>query len=130
MTARVFVTGAAGFIGGRTVRSLRERGEQVVAIVRDPTGATALRDLGVRLIAGNLASQDEIQEAMSGSDSVIHLAGSYRVGDPAVRAAGDVRGERDRHGTGPGRGHRGRDPQDRAGFDDQRLREYARASRR
>ena len=82
MTARVFVTGAAGFIGGRTVRSLRERGDEVVAIVRDPTGATALRDLGVRLIAGNLGSQDEIQEAMSGSDAVIHIAGSYRVGIP------------------------------------------------
>ena len=82
MTAWVFVTGAAGFIGGRTVRSLRERGDEVVAIVRDPTGATALRDLGVRLIAGNLGSQDEIQEAIGGSDAVIHIAGSYRVGIP------------------------------------------------
>lgn len=84
MTARVFVTGAAGFIGGRTVRSLRERGDQVVAIVREPTSATALslRDLGVRLIAGDLGSQDEIQQAMSGSDAVIHIAGSYRVGIP------------------------------------------------
>ncbi len=84
MTARVFVTGAAGFIGGRTVRSLRERADQVVAIVREPTSATALslRDLGVRLIAGDLGSQDEIQQAMSGSDAVIHIAGSYRVGIP------------------------------------------------
>ena len=84
MTDRVFVTGAAGFIGGRTVRSLRERGDQVVAIVREPTSATALslRDLGVRLIAGDLGSQDEIQQAMSGSDAVIHIAGSYRVGIP------------------------------------------------
>jgi len=82
MTARVFVTGAAGFIGGRTVRSLRERGDEVVAIVRDTTSATALCDLGVRLIAGNLGSQDEIQEALSGSDAVIHIAGSYRVGIP------------------------------------------------
>ena len=83
MTARVFVTGAAGFIGGRTVRTLRERGDEVVAIVRDPTSASALRYLGVRLIAGNLGSQDEIQEAMRGSDAVIHSAGSYRVGIPA-----------------------------------------------
>ena len=84
MTARVFVTGAAGFIGGRTVRTLRERGDEVVAIVRDPASATALRDLGVRLIAGNLGSQEEIQEAMRGSDAVIHSAGSYRVGIPAL----------------------------------------------
>ena len=76
------MTGAAGFIGGRTVRSLRERGDQVVAIVRDPTSATALRALGVRLIAGTLGSQDVIQEAIGGSDAVIHIAGSYRVGIP------------------------------------------------
>ncbi len=82
MTARVFVTGAAGFIGGRTVRALRERGDEVVAIVRDPTSPPALHDLGVRLIAGNLGSRDEIQRAMTGSDAVIHLAGSYRVGIP------------------------------------------------
>ena len=88
MTARVFVTGAAGFIGGRTVRTLRERGDEVVAIVRDPASATALRDLGVRLIAGNLGSQDEVHRAMSGSDAIIHLAGSYRVGiSPSERPA-------------------------------------------
>ena len=42
VSRRVFVTGAAGFIGRATVRQLRERGDEVVAAVRDPTNAPVL----------------------------------------------------------------------------------------
>lgn len=83
MTSRVFVTGGAGFIGRAVVRQLRERGDEVTAIVRDPARATALHDLGVRLVVGDLGSVATIRVAMDGSDAVIHLAGSYRVGIPA-----------------------------------------------
>jgi dihydroflavonol-4-reductase len=83
MTASIFVTGAAGFIGSRVARLLRERGDDVVAVVRDPDSATALRDLGVRLVAGDLGSEDAIRAAMSGSDAAIHIAGIYRIGIPA-----------------------------------------------
>ncbi|HEX5149310.1 MAG TPA: NAD-dependent epimerase/dehydratase family protein [Candidatus Limnocylindrales bacterium] len=86
--SRVFVTGAAGFIGRAVVRRLRERGDEVTAIVRDPTRATALTDLGVRLVAGDLGSAATIREPMAGCDGAIHLAGSYRVGiTPAERPA-------------------------------------------
>ena len=57
MSAPIVVTGAAEFIGSRVARRLYERGDEVVAIVRDPTGAGALRDLGVRLVAGDLGSE-------------------------------------------------------------------------
>jgi dihydroflavonol-4-reductase len=82
VTRRVFVTGAAGFIGGPTARLLRERDDEVVAIVRDPSTATALSGLGVRVIRGDLGSETEVRSAMTGCDAVIHLAGSYRVGIP------------------------------------------------
>src|SRR5205823_11534473 len=36
---RVFVTGGTGFIGGRLGRKLRDRGHEVVALVRSPDGA-------------------------------------------------------------------------------------------
>ncbi len=46
---QVFVTGAAGFIGGAVVRRLVARGDQVVAMVRDLERASPLRELGVEL---------------------------------------------------------------------------------
>ena len=83
MTTRIFVTGATGFIGRRVARSLRDRGDEVVAAVRDPGAATQLRELGVRLVMGDLGSDDGIRAAMDASDAVIHLAGIYRIGIPA-----------------------------------------------
>lgn len=80
---RVFVTGGAGFIGGAVVRRLVARGDRVVAVVRDPARATALRDLGVDLRQGDLARTPAIVDALRGCDAAIHLAGSYRIGIPA-----------------------------------------------
>jgi nucleoside-diphosphate-sugar epimerase len=86
LTRRVFVTGGAGFIGRAVVRHLRGRDDAVTAIVRDPARATSIRDLGVRLVQGDLASTKSIRDAMRWCDAVIHLAASYRVGiTPAER---------------------------------------------
>jgi dihydroflavonol-4-reductase len=86
VTRRVFVTGGAGFIGRAVVRHLRGRDDAVTAIVRDPARASAIHDLGVRLVQGDLASTASIGDAMRGCDAVIHLAASYRVGiTPAER---------------------------------------------
>ena len=43
---RAFVTGATGFIGGRLAERLRERGDDVVALVRSLAKAGRLRELG------------------------------------------------------------------------------------
>jgi dihydroflavonol-4-reductase len=83
MAATVFVSGATGFIGRRVVATLRERGDDVVAVVRDPAAASQLSDLGARLVPGDLGTEAGIRDAMSGSDAVIHVAGSYRIGIPA-----------------------------------------------
>jgi nucleoside-diphosphate-sugar epimerase len=79
---RAFVTGGAGFIGRSLVRQLRERGDDVVALVRDADRVDALRDLGAELVEGDLASMpaDALRDAMHGADALFHLAGSYRVG--------------------------------------------------
>lgn len=79
----ILVTGGAGFIGGAVVRQLVARGDRVVAIVRDPARATALRDLGVELRTGDLTRTPAIVDAMRGCDAVIHSAGDYRIGIPA-----------------------------------------------
>ena len=85
MTRTVFVTGGAGFIGGAVARPLRARGDDVVAVVRDPSKAADLRETGVRLIAGDLGTADAVREAIRGCDAVIHIAGMYEVGVPGSR---------------------------------------------
>lgn len=79
---RVAVTGAAGFIGGAVVRQLRPRGDEVIAIVRDPAQAAELGDLGVQLVAGDLSDVDQIVDQLAGADALVHMAGSYRIGIP------------------------------------------------
>jgi nucleoside-diphosphate-sugar epimerase len=83
---RVFVTGGAGFIGGRIVRILHARGDEVIAAVRDPARARRLAALGVELVAEDLSSVTHLSDRMRGVDGVIHAAGSYRIGiAPAER---------------------------------------------
>jgi dihydroflavonol-4-reductase len=77
---RYFVTGATGFIGGAVVRLLRERGDEVVALVRDPGRARHLADTGVELARGDVADRATLVEPMRGVDGVFHLAGWYRIG--------------------------------------------------
>lgn len=79
---RLFVTGATGFIGGPTVARLRERGDEVVALVRSPERATRLRELGCELVQGDLAAKDVMRQAMEGCDGVLHIAAVYAVGIP------------------------------------------------
>ena len=83
MSAPIVITGAAGFIGSRITRILYERGDEVVAIVRDPARGGVLRDLGVRLVANDLGSEAGIRAAVAGAGAVIHAAGMYRIGIPA-----------------------------------------------
>jgi nucleoside-diphosphate-sugar epimerase len=79
---KAFVTGATGFIGGRLAARLRDRGNELVALVRSPSKAGDLRKLGVRLVEGDLSDQAAMTEGMRGCDAVFHLAAIYKVGIP------------------------------------------------
>lgn len=78
MTA--FVTGATGFLGGRLVEKLRDRGDEVVCLVRSPEKAARLQEIGCRLVAGDLADSDAIRTGVEGATVVYHVAADYRVG--------------------------------------------------
>ena len=84
---KAFVTGATGFIGGRLARKLRERGDDVVALVRTPTKASQLESLGCTLVQGDLSDGDAIRKGVEGCDSVFHVAAVYKVGIPASERA-------------------------------------------
>ena len=61
---------------------LRERGDEVLALVRDPARAKFLVEIGTDLVASDLSSVDALTDQLQGADAVIHAAGSYRVGIP------------------------------------------------
>jgi nucleoside-diphosphate-sugar epimerase len=79
---RIFITGATGFIGGRVAEKLRERGDDVVALVRSPEKAGRLRELGCELVEGDLSSTGAIKGGLEGADACIHAAAIYKVGIP------------------------------------------------
>jgi nucleoside-diphosphate-sugar epimerase len=76
---RAFLTGGTGFLGGALLRKLRERGDEVVALVRSPERA---RGLDAELAEGDLSDRARLTEQMRGADSVFHVAAMYEVGIP------------------------------------------------
>lgn len=84
---RAFVTGATGFIGGHLARRLRERGDDVVALVRTPARAGDLRELGCSIVEGDLSDGDAIRRGVEGCDAVFHVAATYKVGVPRSQRA-------------------------------------------
>jgi dihydroflavonol-4-reductase len=94
---KAFVTGGTGFIGGRLVEKLRARGDDVAALVRTPSKASRLRELGCELREGDLTSAEAIRRGVDGSDSVFHVAAVYKVGIP--RSERTAMYEANVHGT-------------------------------
>jgi len=80
---KVFLTGGTGFIGGEVARQLRERGDEVACLVRNPEKGTKLQGLGCELVSGDLSDETAIRKGMEGCDAVIHAAAVYEVGIPA-----------------------------------------------
>ena len=80
---KAFVTGGTGFIGSRVVSRLRDRGDEVVALVRNPEKATGLAGQGCELVEGDLSSEQAIRDGVRGCDAVFHIAAVYKVGIPA-----------------------------------------------
>jgi nucleoside-diphosphate-sugar epimerase len=71
---RAMVTGATGFLGGHLVRSLAERGFEIMALVR-PTSKVSpqLRDRA-QLVEGDLRSGESLMAALADADVVFHCA--------------------------------------------------------
>lgn len=71
---KIFITGATGFVGGRVLEELLQRGHQVVALVRR---AESLQ--GVEEIVGDAARREwTSSEALRGCQAAIHLVGIIR----------------------------------------------------
>jgi L-xylulose reductase len=65
----ILVTGASGGIGGATVRQLVAANAEVIASGRSQDALEALaRDTGCRILAFDLASEEEVRDALEGVD--------------------------------------------------------------
>jgi nucleoside-diphosphate-sugar epimerase len=71
---RVFITGAAGFIGTATTRELIANGHQVVGLARSDDNARALENLGAEVHRGALEDLDSLRKGAKKTDGTIHLA--------------------------------------------------------
>jgi nucleoside-diphosphate-sugar epimerase len=81
----VFATGTTGFLGSVIAERLRERGDTVVALVRDPAKAELLKKAGRDVIVGDLADPDALKRGCDGCDAVVHAGAIYEVGINAPR---------------------------------------------
>ncbi|HVU20789.1 MAG TPA: SDR family oxidoreductase [Rhizomicrobium sp.] len=71
---RVFITGAAGFIGSGTTRELVAHGHQVVGLARSDANADALKQMGAEVHWGTLQDHDSLKDGARNADGVIHCA--------------------------------------------------------
>lgn len=74
---RVLVTGGTGFVGSHAVDALVGAGHEVRALVRPGRSQRWLEELDVERAEGSL-SGDGLDEAVSGVDAIVHLAGLTR----------------------------------------------------
>lgn len=76
---RCLVTGATGLVGSHVAEAFRNKGAEVMALVREGTDGALLESLGVRIVRGNLNDVAAVKEATIGVDTVVHCAA--KVGD-------------------------------------------------
>lgn len=90
---KVFLTGGTGLLGNNIARQLSDRGDQVVALVRDQPAAELFAGVDVELVRGDLTATETIDHAIERCDAVIHSAALIHIGwelmDESMRANRD-----------------------------------------
>lgn len=72
----VFITGAAGFIGGSIATGLVRAGHQVTGLVRNAEQASELEALGIKAVVGTLDDSALLADQARAADAVINAASS------------------------------------------------------
>ncbi|MEG5265539.1 NAD-dependent epimerase/dehydratase family protein [Pseudomonas sp. JDS28PS106] len=72
----IFITGAAGFIGGSIATGLARRGHEVTGLVRSAEQAEELKALGITPVIGTLEDSELLTRQARAADGVINAASS------------------------------------------------------
>jgi dihydroflavonol-4-reductase len=91
-----FLTGATGFLGSHVARVLTEQGADLRLLVRPTSSLGNLEGLKAETAVGDLRDPASLEKAMSGCDTVFHVAADYRlwVTDPNEMYRSNVEGTR------------------------------------
>jgi dihydroflavonol-4-reductase len=98
---KAFVTGATGFLGSHVARVLAEQGAELRLLIRPTSNLKNLEGLlsqstKAETAVGDLRDAASLEKAMSGCDTVFHVAADYRlwVRDPDEMYRSNVGGTR------------------------------------
>jgi len=72
----VFITGAAGYIGGSVAAILIKSGHSVTGLVRSEARARDVEPLGIEPVVGDLSDSAVLEQAARKADAVINIANS------------------------------------------------------
>jgi nucleoside-diphosphate-sugar epimerase len=76
---KAFVTGGTGFLGGRLIRMLVQRGWQVRALHRSPADSARLKALGAEPVQGALESVAKLEHGIGDAEVVFHAAALFKL---------------------------------------------------
>lgn len=79
---KTLVTGANGFIGSAVVRLLLDRGHDIRVLVRPNSDKRNFEGLELEVIEGDLNDNESLKRAVSGCNTLFHLAADYRLWIP------------------------------------------------
>jgi nucleoside-diphosphate-sugar epimerase len=79
---KILLTGATGKVGSRLAKRLAQRGDQVLALVRNRSRAAELEECGIALVDGDLLNKASLAMAVDGADAVVHCAAFFRGATP------------------------------------------------
>jgi len=84
------VTGANGFVGSAVARCLLDAGHEVRCLVRPGSDRRNLHKLPVEISEGDLRSVPSLKRAVTGCDSLFHVAADYRLWVPNPETMYDI----------------------------------------